>query len=48
MLQGEGILLADLDKYMELSTGEPGEHCVTGQWSLGRQLATRDLTPAHT
>lgn len=26
MLKGEGILLADLDKNMELSTCEPGEH----------------------
>lgn len=26
MLKGEGILLADLDKYMGMSTCEPGEH----------------------
>lgn len=29
MLKGEGILLADLDKYTEVSTREPGEHVLS-------------------
>ena len=29
MLKGEGILLANLDKYMEVSTCDPGEHVLS-------------------